>query len=70
MLLRSRTRRPVSVEMLAPHAAELRIVTNQIGELASLLNEVAPREAVDLLLEMPPPMSSLRTSPESLKLSV
>ena len=61
MLLRRRTRgRPRQV--LAPHAAELRIVTNQVGELAALLHEVAPRQARDLLLEPRRAMSSLSTS--------
>ena len=39
------------LEVLAPHAAELRIVANQVGELAALLDEVAPGQPVDLLLE-------------------
>ena len=58
-------------QVLAPDAAELGIVANQVGELAPLLDEVAPGQAVDLLLETRgAPSSSLRTSPESLKLSV
>ena len=39
-------------EMFAAHAAELRIVADEIGELAALLHEMAGREAGDLLLEV------------------
>ena len=42
---------PGLVEVLAPDAAELRIVTNQVGELAALLDQVAAGQPVDLLLE-------------------
>ena len=58
------------LEVLAPHAAKLRVVANQVGELAALLHEVAAREPVDLLLESDTPSSSLSTTPESLKLRV
>src|SRR4029078_13400927 len=37
--------------MLAPHAAVLGIVADEIGELAALLHQVAVRESLDLLLE-------------------
>ena len=33
------------LEVLATHAAELRVVTNQIGQLPALLDQVAPRQA-------------------------
>jgi hypothetical protein len=39
------------LEMLAAHAAELRIVPDEIRELAPLLYQIAAREAVHLLLE-------------------
>ena len=38
-------------EVLAPHAAKLRIVPNEVRQLAALLHEVAARKPVDLLLE-------------------
>ena len=39
------------LEMLATHAAELRIVADQVRELAPLLHQVAAGEAVDFLLK-------------------
>ena len=39
------------LEVLAPDAAELRVVANQIRELASLVDHVAARQPVDLFLE-------------------
>ena len=38
-------------QMLAAHAAEFRVVTNQVGQLAPLLHQVAAGQAIDLLLE-------------------
>ena len=38
-------------QVLAAHAAELRVVPDQVGQLAALLDEVAGREARDLLFE-------------------
>ena len=38
-------------EVLAPHAAELGVVPDQVGELAALLHQVAVREARDLVFE-------------------
>ena len=46
------------LEVLAPHAAELRIVANQICQLAALLHEVAPRKARHLLFEIATPRSA------------
>ena len=39
-------------EMLAPHPAELRVVPQEVRELAALLNQVAPGEPRDLLVEV------------------
>ncbi len=39
------------LEVLAPHAPELRVVTNQVRQLAPLLDQVAPGQPVDLFLE-------------------
>ena len=39
------------LEVLAPDAAELGVVANQIRELAALVDHVAARETVDLFLE-------------------
>ncbi len=47
----SRSRRPVSLQMLSTHAAKFRIVADQIGKLSSLLYEVASRQSGDALLE-------------------
>src|SRR4029078_12829774 len=38
-------------QVLAPNPAEFGIMPNQVRELAPLMNEVAPGEPVDLLLE-------------------
>ena len=38
-------------EVLATHAAKLRVVTNEVGQLAALLHEVAAGKPADLLLE-------------------
>ena len=58
-------------QMLAADAAELGIVTNQIGQLAALLHEVAAGQAVDLLAGSSTSPSNLaEDEPESLKLSV
>ena len=38
-------------QVLAPNAAELRIVTNEIGQLPTLLHQIAVREPFDLVLE-------------------
>ena len=38
--------------MLSTHTAERRVVTNQVGELGPLLDEVAQRKAVDLLAKV------------------
>src|SRR6202043_1261202 len=40
-------------QMLPPHAAKIRVMADEIGQLATLLNEVATREARNLLLETP-----------------
>ena len=42
-------------EVLAAHAPELRIVANQVRQLAALLHEVARRQPLDLLLEIRDP---------------
>ena len=42
-------------QVLAPDAAELGVVPNQVGQLATLLHEIAPRQALDLLLKTPGP---------------
>ena len=39
------------LQMLAAHAAKFRVVTYQIGELASLLDEIASGQSRDPLLE-------------------
>ena len=58
-------------EVLATHATELRVVPNEVGELAALLHEVAARQPVDLFLEAATRRSARSARrPESLKLSV
>ena len=39
------------LEVLTTDAAELRIVTNQIGQFPALLDQIAPREALNLLVK-------------------
>ena len=39
-------------QVLTPDAAELGVVPNQVGQLAALLHEIAPRQAVDLVLKV------------------
>ena len=39
-------------EVLVSHSTKLRVVTNQIGELAALVDEMTPCEALYLLLEV------------------
>ena len=39
------------LEVLAPDAPEFRVVTNQVRQLAALLDQVAPCQSVDLFLE-------------------
>ena len=39
-------------QVLAPDAAELGVVTDQVGQLAALLHQVAARQALDLLVEV------------------
>ncbi len=56
--------------MLAAHAAKIWIVENQVAELRTLLNEIYVRKALDFVVKTVKPMSSLSTTPESLKLSV
>ena len=57
--------------MLDAHSAKLRIVPNQVRQLAALLHQISLRQARDALLENPRiPSSSHNTNPESLKLRV
>ncbi len=42
-------------QVLTPDAAELRVVPNQVRQLATLLHEIAPGQPLDLLLEIPGP---------------
>ena len=58
------------LEVLAPDAAELRVVTNQIGQLPALLDQIASREPFDLLVKAGGADQLAQHSPESLKLSV
>ena len=39
-------------QVLAPHTAELGVVANQVRELTALLDQVRPRQAGDLLIEV------------------
>ena len=39
-------------QMLPPHAAELGVVANQVGELTTLLDQVASSQPVDLPLKI------------------
>ena len=57
-------------QVFPPNASELRVVPDQVRELAALLDEIARGEARDLVLEPGTPSNSLRICPESLKLSV
>src|SRR5258707_3598887 len=38
-------------QVLAAHAAKLRVVANEVGKFSALLNEIAARKTVDLLLK-------------------
>src|SRR3979411_1449777 len=40
-------------QMLAPDAAKVRVVADEISQLTALLNEIAARQTRDLLLEAP-----------------
>ena len=51
-------------EVLPPHAAVLRVVQEQVGQLAALLHQVEPRQARHLAPRSPAlPSSSLSTTP-------
>jgi hypothetical protein len=58
------------LEVLTTDSAEIRIVTNQIGQFPALLDQIAPRESFNLLVKTEAPIGSLSTVPESLKLNV
>ena len=69
-VLRSRTAPPGLLEVLAPHAAELGIVTNQVGQLAALLHQVVAGQPLDLVLERRGADQLAQDHARSLKLSV